>query len=52
MRNLKEILFDLDEVQRRMSKILIHQSDLDEELKRLDRRRNYLEHEKELYRVN
>ncbi len=45
MRTLEDIQFDIDGVQRKMALILIQQSDLDNQLKSLDRRRAYLEKE-------
>ncbi len=46
MRTVKDIQFDIDVVQRKMALILIQQSDLDNQLKSLDRRRAYLEKER------
>lgn len=47
MRKLYEINADIDNIQREMSRLVIAQSDMDEQLARYDRRLSYLMKEKE-----
>ena len=46
MRTLREINFEIENVQREMAQLVITQSDLDNRLGRLDRRLSALEKEK------
>jgi chromosome segregation ATPase len=51
MRRLSEITFDIEGANRRLAQLVIQQSDLDNEISKLDRRIKYLEAEKDKLNV-